>query len=89
MFGIGFPELLLILALLLISFKPSQLAELVRTAGTVIKRLGKTGQSLKEEFERELGSVGRWDDWPDRNQMMGVTKPPRDPEETRDAPPAK
>jgi Sec-independent protein translocase protein TatA len=57
MLGIGFQELLLILVLLVVCFRPEQLAELVRTAGSIAGRLRHVGRDLREEVERELSDV--------------------------------
>jgi Sec-independent protein translocase protein TatA len=54
MLGIGFPELVVILVLLLVVFKPEQLVELVRGAGGLAERLWRTGQEMREQVEGEL-----------------------------------
>ena len=53
MLGIGLPELLFLLALLVVAFRPEQLAELARTAGGLAGRLWQMGQQLRDEVERE------------------------------------
>jgi Sec-independent protein translocase protein TatA len=52
--GIGFPELVVILILLLVVFRPEQLVELVRTAGGLAERLRRTGREIRDQVEGEL-----------------------------------
>jgi len=60
MLGIGFPELVVILILLLIVFRPEQLVELVRAAGGLAGRFWQAGQELREQFEEELAQTTEW-----------------------------
>ncbi|MEW6325156.1 MAG: hypothetical protein AB1515_07190 [Nitrospirota bacterium] len=53
MLGIGWPEFLFLLALLLVVFRPEQLADLVRTAGEFSGQLLRMGRQLRDEVERE------------------------------------
>jgi Sec-independent protein translocase protein TatA len=73
MLGIGFPELVVILILLLVVFKPEQLVELVRGAGGLAERLWRTGQEMREQVEGEL----RMAEW-GRPGHAGDDHPPRD-----------
>lgn len=57
MFGVGLPELLLILALLVVCFRPDQLARLARTAGQLGGQLWRISQGVRSELERELDGL--------------------------------
>jgi len=54
MLGIGFPELVVILVLLLVLFKPEQLVDVVRVAGSLAERLRRAGQEIRDQVEGEL-----------------------------------
>jgi len=51
MFGIGMPELIIILILALIIFGPKRLPEIGKSLGRAIKEFRKTSQELKEEIQ--------------------------------------
>ena len=53
MFGIGFPELILILALALIVVGPDKLPDIARSMAKTLVDLKKTAEGLKESFEEE------------------------------------
>ncbi|MFN2353870.1 MAG: Sec-independent protein translocase protein TatB [Desulfopila sp.] len=53
MFGIGFPELILILALALIVVGPDKLPELARSVAKTLVDLKKTAEGLKDSFNEE------------------------------------
>lgn len=53
MFGIGLPELILIMAVALIVVGPEKLPELAKSLGRGIVELKKAASSLKESFEEE------------------------------------
>lgn len=53
MFGIGFPELILILALALIVVGPDKLPELARSIAKTLVDLKKTAEGLKDSFNEE------------------------------------
>lgn len=53
MFGIGFPELILILALALIVVGPDKLPDIARSIAKTLVDLKKTAEGLKESFEEE------------------------------------
>ncbi|HXG50852.1 MAG TPA: twin-arginine translocase TatA/TatE family subunit [candidate division Zixibacteria bacterium] len=60
MFGIGMPELLLILALALIVLGPKKLPELARALGKGLAEFRRAADDLKEEFrqmEQEIDSA--------------------------------
>jgi Tat protein translocase TatB subunit len=52
MFGIGMPELLLILALALIVLGPKKLPELARALGKGLAELRRATEEIKDEFRR-------------------------------------
>ena len=53
MFGIGFPELILILALALIVVGPDKLPEIARSIAKTLVDLKKTAEGLKDSFNEE------------------------------------
>ncbi|HZD41584.1 MAG TPA: twin-arginine translocase TatA/TatE family subunit [Terriglobales bacterium] len=57
MFGIGMPELLLILALALIVLGPKKLPELARALGKGMAEFRRATDELKEEFRQMENSV--------------------------------
>ena len=78
MFGIGFPELLLILAVALIVLGPKRLPDLARALGRGIAEFKKATDELKESFQEET----RVDEQRDRLLQRGKLTPPgsmRDP----------
>lgn len=50
MFNIGFPELLVIMAIALIVFGPNKLPELAKGLGKAIREFKKASEEVKEEF---------------------------------------
>ncbi len=54
MFGIGLPELILILGIALIVVGPEKLPELAKSLGRGINELKKTATALKESVDEEL-----------------------------------
>ena len=61
MFGIGLPELILIMAVALIVVGPEKLPELAKALGRGIVELKKAAASLKESFEEEDEERPAWD----------------------------
>jgi Tat protein translocase TatB subunit len=61
MFGIGLPELILIMAVALIVVGPQKLPELAKALGKGIVELKKAAASLKESFEEEDEEHPAWD----------------------------
>jgi len=60
MFGIGLPELILIMAVALIVVGPQKLPELAKALGKGIFELKKAAASLKESFEEEDEEHPAW-----------------------------
>jgi sec-independent protein translocase protein TatB len=56
MFGIGFPELLLIMALALIVLGPKRLPDIARALGRGLAEFKKATSELKQTFEEETRS---------------------------------
>ena len=54
MFGIGLPELIVILVLALLIFGPKKLPELGQTVGKWISEFRKVAQGLSEDFKESL-----------------------------------
>jgi sec-independent protein translocase protein TatA len=55
MFGnIGFPELLIILAIALLIFGPKKLPEVGRSLGRAIREFRRTSDEIKERIEEEI-----------------------------------
>jgi TatA/E family protein of Tat protein translocase len=55
MFGnIGFPELLIILAIALLIFGPKKLPEVGRSIGRALREFRKTSDEIKEKIEEEI-----------------------------------
>ncbi len=61
MFGIGLPELILIMAVALIVVGPEKLPELAKALGRGIVELKKAASSLKETLEEENEERPSWD----------------------------
>jgi Tat protein translocase TatB subunit len=53
MFDIGFPEMLVILAIALIVFGPQKLPELAKAIGKALREFKKTTEEVKGSFEAE------------------------------------
>jgi TatA/E family protein of Tat protein translocase len=82
MFGIGMPELLLILGLALIVLGPKKLPELARALGKGLAEFRRATDELKDEFrnmEREI----------DDASAVGNSKDDRVVESAAESPPAK
>jgi TatA/E family protein of Tat protein translocase len=54
MLGIGFPEMLLIMAIALLVFGPKKLPEIGKSLGRAIREFRRTSDELKERFEEEI-----------------------------------
>ena len=54
MLGIGFPEMLVILAIALLVFGPKKLPEVGKSIGRAIREFRRTSDELKDRFEEEI-----------------------------------
>jgi Tat protein translocase TatB subunit len=61
MFGIGLPELILILAVALIVVGPDKLPDLAKSLGRGIAELKKAASSLKDSFDEEDEKSPAWE----------------------------
>ena len=90
MFGIGMPELLLILGLALIVLGPKKLPELARALGKGLAEFRRATDELKDEFrnmEREIddaSAVGNLKD--DQTVESAAESPPAQSSATPDKP---
>jgi Tat protein translocase TatB subunit len=81
MFGIGMPELLLILALALIVLGPKKLPELARALGKGMAEFRRATDDLKEEFRQMENTV-------DDSSLQATTKDDPLLADSSDNPPA-
>ncbi len=71
MFGIGLPEMILIMAVALIVVGPDKLPELAKTLGRQFIELKKAATSLKENFTEEMGDdLKPWEDTTQDNPQI-------------------
>jgi len=54
MLGIGFPEMLLIMAIALLVFGPKKLPEIGKSLGRALREFKRSSDELKERFEEEV-----------------------------------
>ena len=66
MFGIGLPELILILGIALIVVGPEKLPEMAKSIAKVVLDLKKTASSLKESLHEEMKEDLGQDPWQQR-----------------------
>ncbi|MDP1808052.1 MAG: twin-arginine translocase TatA/TatE family subunit [Actinomycetota bacterium] len=67
MFGLGIPELLIILVVVLVIFGPKKLPELGKAIGSTLRELRKSNQGddeTKDKDEAKVGATKKEDDPP-------------------------
>lgn len=73
MFGIGLPEMILIMAVALIVVGPDKLPDLAKSLAKQFFELKKAAQSLKENFSDELeGDRKPWEKAPPNKPQIGA-----------------
>jgi len=77
MFGIGLPELIIILALALIVVGPEKLPELARSIAKGMMELKKTANALRDSIQEEMDDVKKevkpWEQLPQDRPPWGKT----------------
>jgi TatA/E family protein of Tat protein translocase len=75
MFNIGFPELLIIVAIALIVFGPNKLPELARAFGKAMREFKKATEEIKESFEEETRELEQFkQNLVDQNLLTNLAK---------------
>ena len=83
MFNIGFPELLIILAIALIIFGPNKLPELAKGLGRAMREFKKATEEVKESFEAETRDLNELKDViTEENLLENLAEEPPKPSET-------
>ena len=72
MFGIGMPELLVILGLALLLIGPKKLPQLAKSLGKTMGELRKAGTDLKETISEEIDPIK--DEIPDKMELEKALK---------------
>jgi len=83
MFNIGFPELLIILAIALIIFGPNKLPELAKGLGRAMREFRKATEEVKESFEAETRGLDELKGViTEENLLANLAEEPSKPSET-------
>jgi len=83
MFNIGFPELLIILAIALIIFGPNKLPELAKGLGRAMREFRKATEEVKESFEAETKDLNELKNViTEENLLANLAEEPPKPSET-------
>lgn len=87
MFGIGFPELLLILGLALVVIGPKRLPDIARALGRGFSEFKRATDDLKSTFNEEVRTAERRDQLQREGQIAVPTSNPyTDPESAENTP---
>lgn len=81
MFGIGMPELILILAVALVVLGPKKLPEIARALGKGISEFRRTTEGLKEEFRQVQEDLEDSSTFPDSSGESIPSEKPVAPED--------
>jgi TatA/E family protein of Tat protein translocase len=88
MFNIGFPELLIILAIALIIFGPNKLPELAKGLGRAMREFRKATEEVKESFEAETRDLQEMKGALTEENLLAslAEEPPKNSEATAETP---
>jgi len=75
MFGIGLPELIVIMAVALIVVGPEKLPELARSLGKQVVELKKAANALKNSFDEDEEELKPWEKITPENPQIAEHRP--------------
>jgi Tat protein translocase TatB subunit len=78
MFGIGLPELILIMAVALIVVGPEKLPELAKSLAKQVVELKKAANALKSSFDEETDDLKPWEKITPENPQIADHRPKAD-----------
>ena len=78
MFGIGLPELILIMAVALIVVGPEKLPELAKSLAKQVVELKKAANALKSSFDEDADDLKPWEKITPDNPQIAQFRPEKD-----------
>jgi Tat protein translocase TatB subunit len=75
MFGIGMPEMLMILVVALVVVGPKRLPEMAHTIGKAMAKLRAMGNAVQQEIDREMKPVRDLNPFDDDSRVQRPTAP--------------